>query len=199
MHIEFFLEEPSAEAFISEFLPRILPNVSFNPHVFQGKTDLLANVAKRLKGYQSWIPADWRIVVLIDEDRQDCRSLKRTMESAAMAATLKTKTSAAGRPFAVLNRIAVEELEAWFLGDPVALHAAFPRVSAGLGQKARFRNPDAVGGGTWEALERVLQKAGYYRSGLPKIEVARTMAKHLDTGRNNSDSFHCFLRGLASL
>lgn len=199
MHIELFLEEPSAEAFFNEFLPRVLPTATFRPHVFQGKPDLLAKIEKRLKGYRSWIPADWRIVVLVDEDRQDCRKLKQKLEAAAAAAGLKTKTISRGAPFVVLNRIAVEELEAWFLGDPAALHSAYPKVSPALGSKVQFRNPDAVAGGTWEALERVLQGAGYYRSGLPKIEVARTIAKHMDAGRNSSGSFHCFLQGLASL
>lgn len=199
MHIELFLEEPSAEAFFNEFLPRILPTTTFRSHVFQGKADLLTNVERRLKGYRSWIPADWRIIVLVDEDRQDCRKLKQKLEAAAAAAGLKTKTLSRGAPFVVLNRIAVEELEAWFLGDPDALHAAYPRVSPALGRKVQFRNPDAVAGGTWEALERVLQDVGYYQSGLPKIELARSMARYMDAGRNCSGSFQSFLQGLAAL
>ncbi|MEO8361262.1 MAG: DUF4276 family protein [Vicinamibacteria bacterium] len=200
MHIELLLEEPSAEAFLVRFLPRVLPaEAVVKPIVFQGKLDLLAKLESRLKGYKSWLPADYRIVVLVDEDRQDCRKLKTRLENAAAAAGLTTKSKRAGGSFVVLNRIAVEELEAWFLGDPVALHAAYPKVSATLGKKAKFRDPDAVGGGTWEALEQVLKNAGYYKGGLPKIEVAKTVAPHMDSARNSSASFHCFLDGLASL
>ena len=200
MHIELLLEEPSAEAFFSTFLPKVLPqDATVRPIIFQGKHDLLSNLERRLKGYRSWLPADARIIVLVDEDRQDCRDLKAHLERAASAAGFTTKTGARGGAFVVLNRIVVEELEAWFLGDPVALNAAYPRVPATLGARAAFRDPDQVAGGTWEALERVLQRAGYYPGGLPKIEVAKTMASHLEAGRNTSASFRCFLSGLAAL
>lgn len=200
MHIEMLLEEPSAEAFFAGFLPRVTPEgTTWNLISFQGKANLLANLEKRLKGYASWIPADWRIVVLVDEDRQDCRSLKSQLENAAAAAGLLTKTRAGNASFTVLNRIAVEELEAWFLGDVEALRTAYPGVPANLAQQAKYRNPDAVGGGTWESLERVLQRAGHFRGGLGKIDLARTMAQHLQPSRNRSASFQCFLSGLASL
>ncbi|MHB8524418.1 MAG: DUF4276 family protein, partial [Limisphaerales bacterium] len=54
MHIELFLEEPSAEAFLSEFLYKLLPaGTTWSPIVFQGKSNLLANLERRLKGYKS--------------------------------------------------------------------------------------------------------------------------------------------------
>ena len=145
MHIEMFLEEPSAEAFLKEFMPKIVqPDTTWNPVVFQGKSNLLANLESRLKGYSSWMPDDWRIVVLVDEDRQNCKKLKRKMEKAAMKADLMTKTMAGTDPFVVLNRIAVEELEAWFFGDVSALCAAYPRVPATLAAKSQFREPDSI-------------------------------------------------------
>ena len=200
MHIELFLEEPSAEAFLQGLLPKLVPaGTTWNPIVFQGKTDLLGNLERRLKGYKSWIPDDCKILVLIDEDRANCRKLKARMEAAAASAGFFTKTAAVGGKFTVLNRIAVEELEAWFFGDSIALAAAFPGVSPTLGAKAAYRNPDAITGGTWEALERVLQRAGYYGGGLPKIEVAREMALHMEVGRNTSPSFKTFVQGISSL
>jgi hypothetical protein len=200
MHLEMLLEEPSAEAFFNEFLPKITPEgTTWRLIRFQGKPDLLANLEKRLQGYTKWIPDDWRIVVLVDEDREDCRGLKSKLEAAASAAGLLTKTKAGNAPFKVLNRIAVEELEAWFLGDAAALRAAYPGVPSNLAQQAKYRNPDAVTGGTWEALERLLQRAGHFTGGLGKIELARTMAKHLQPNRNRSGSFHSFISGLASL
>lgn len=200
MHIEFLLEEPSAEAFLADFMPKILPaETSCNFIQFQGKIDLLANLENRLKGYRDWLPKDWRIVVLIDEDRENCVMLKAKLEAAAAAAGLTTKTKAGKGAFVVLNRIAIEELEAWFLGDVEGLRAAYPRVPASLGSRENFRDPDAVAGGTWEALERVLQKAGYFPGGLGKIELARTMAHHVNSGRNQSRSFRCFIEGIAAL
>lgn len=51
-------------------------------------------------------------------------------------------------PFQVLNRLAIEELEAWFFGDVAALHSAYPRVPSTLGRRSRYRDPDAIRGGT---------------------------------------------------
>ena len=200
MHIEFFLEEPSAEAFLQEIVHKLLPaDVTSSFIVFQGKHDLLTNLKPRLKGYRNWISDDYKIVVLVDEDREDCKKLKAKLEAAAAAAGLATKTNPKRGSFVVLNRIAIEELEAWFFGDISAMTAAYPRVSSTLGAKARYRDPDAIAGGTWEALERVLLRAGYFGGGLPKIEVAREMAKHMDPARNTSASFGQFVQGLASL
>lgn len=200
MHLELLLEEPSAEACLQELMPKLLrPGTSWRAVVFQGKADLLANLGPRLRGYRYWLQDDWRIVVLVDEDRLECRRLKAKLEDIATAAGLMTKTRAGGGAFSVLNRIAVEELEAWFLGDPQALITAYPRVPAHLASKAQYRNPDAVAGGTWEALERVLQRAGYYRGGIPKIEVARRIARHMEVSRNVSASFRCFAAGIAAL
>jgi hypothetical protein len=200
MHIELLLEEPSAEAFFNGFLAKLLQKgTTWNPIVFQGKHDLLAKLEDRLTGYAKWIPKDWKIVVLIDEDREDCAKLKAIMEVAARKAKLATKSSLPGGSFMVLNRIAVEELESWFFGDPQALAAAFPGVSANIGSKAGYRDSDKIAGGTWEALERVLQRAGHYSAGLPKIEVAGIMAEHMEPQRNTSHSFKHFMSGLASL
>jgi hypothetical protein len=200
MHLEFLLEEPSAEAFFTGFLPRVLPEgTTWNLIQFQGKANLLAKLESRLRGYQSWLPENSRIIVLVDEDRGDCIALKNRLEAAALSAGLLTKSTARGGAFQVLNRIAVEELEAWFLGDVEGLRTAFPGVPASLGSRTNFRDPDAVRGGTWEALERVLQKAGHFPGGLGKIELARTMGEHLDPTRNRSRSFQCFLEGLAAL
>ena len=200
MHIEFFLEEPSVEAFLQGILQKLLPaGVTSSFIVFQGKHDLLANLKPRLKGYRNWIPDDYKLVVLVDEDREDCQQLKAKLEAAAMAAGLATKTNPKRGSFVVLNRIAIEELEAWFFGDNAALTQAYPGVSPTLGRRASYRDPDAIAGGTWEALQRVLQKAGYFGGGSPKIEVAREMAKHMDPARNTSASFGHFVQGLAAL
>lgn len=201
MRVIFLLEEPSAEALLRDFLPKLLPNdIETEFVVFQGKKDLLTNLAARLTAYRKWIPTDWRIVVLVDEDRQDCRLLKRQLENAALSVGFATKSKPdATGGFVVLNRVSVEELEAWFFGDVPALVSAYPRVSPTLGRRSAYRDPDAIAGGTWEALERELQRAGYYGGGLPKIEVARNMAAHMDPRRNTSASFQCFRTGLAAL
>lgn len=199
MHILCFVEEPSAEAALSNLLPRILPDHTFQFIVFQGKNDLLNNLESRLRGYRMWLPDDWRIVVLVDEDREDCQQLKLRLETVALRVGLSTKSQAAGGVFKVLNRIAVEELEAWFLGDVAALRQEFPRLPASLAQQRGLRDPDAVTGGTWETLERILQRYGYYSTGYLKIEAARQISRWMDPDRNRSHSFQVFSRGLQAL
>ncbi len=150
----------------------------------------------RFKGYKQWLQwllDDFRIVVLIDEDREDCIKLKQKLEDIAVDVGLVTKTAAGtDRPFQVLNRLVIEELEAWFFGDVEAICAAYPRISPSLAQQAKYRNPDAVKGGTWEALERELKKKGYHPGGLNKLMAAREISQHMNPERNSSHSFQVF-------
>lgn len=201
MHVEFLVEEPSAEAALRTLAPKILrPGDTFDVHPFQNKHELLHRLPSRLRGYSYWLPEDWRIVVLVDQDSDDCRVLKADLESAAQGAGLVTQSSSRqGRDFKVLNRVAVEELEAWFIGDPEAVVSAYPRVPPSFAAAARYRDSDSIKGGTWEALERVLQKAGYYRSGLPKIAAARLISAQMNPDRNRSRSFRAFRNGLIRL
>ncbi|HEO69753.1 MAG TPA: DUF4276 family protein [Candidatus Hydrogenedentes bacterium] len=85
------------------------------------------------------------------------------------------------------------------LGDVKAIEAAYPRVRASVAGKARYRDPDKIKGGTWEALERVLQRAGYHRGGLAKIKAAQDIVSHMDPSRNTSRSFQVFREGLLAL
>lgn len=199
MHLEILVEEPSAEATLNYLVPRIVPDVSFDVHPYSGKPDLLAKLPQRLQGYSKWLPDDWRIVVLVDEDREDCLTLKQQLEGAANKAGLVMRSSAASKqkPIQLANRIAIEELEAWFFGDVPAIVQAYPKVSPNLGKKAKYRDPDGIGGGTWEALERVLKKAGYHPGG--KIEVARNISQHMDPDNNTSHSFQVFRDALREL
>lgn len=201
MHIHLLLEEESAEAFLAGLLPRVLPpSVSWTFHVHQGKTDLLAKLPARLRSYKEWLREDSRIVVLIDEDREDCHKLKRDLEEQARLAGLATRTSPRRDGcFIVLNRIAVEELEAWYFGDTLSLHSEFPRLPRSLGDSSKYRQPDAIRGGTWEQLERLLQRGGYYRSGILKTDLAARIGRRLDPGRNTSRSFQVFLKGIVQL
>lgn len=196
MRIKFFLEEPSAEEALKHLLPKILKDVSYEFHTFQGRDKMLKDLPERLKGEQ-WIPDNWRIIVLIYEDRKDCHELKAKLEQTAHEAGFVTKSSAApDEDFQVVNRIAVEEIEAWFFGDVEDLHSAYPRIPKNLQSKAKYRNPDAIRGGTYEALEHILKRANYYKGNVPKREVAENIAQHMEPSRNRSKSFQVFVEGL---
>ena len=192
-HLELLVEEPSMEVFLRELLPRILSaDCDFEIHPFQGKLDLLGNLGNRLRGYAQWLPDDWRILVIVDRDDDDCRQLKQRLEDVASGANLRTRSQAGGRPWQLVNRVVIEELEAWYFGNWEAVRSAYPRVSPTVPNQSRYRNPDSVQGGTWEAFERILKGRGYFRTGLRKMEAARTVAAYIDPARNRSHSFTKF-------
>ncbi len=192
-HLEILVEERSMEVFLRELLPRLLgEKATFNVYPSQGKHDLLRNLPARLKGYAAWLPKGWRVIVIVDRDDQDCNELKEMMEKAAANAGLPTRSSADAAGWRVATRIAIEELEAWYFGDWSAVHEAYPNVPATIAEKAAYRDPDRIAGGTWETFERVLRKAGYFESGLSKTEVARSIGRRMDAVRNHSHSFGVF-------
>ncbi len=201
MHLEILVEEPSAEEALSLLIPKIIgTKATFAIHSFGDKQTLLREIGSRLKAYAQWLPSDWRIVVLVDRDEDDCQKLKARLEAIAQDAKLTSQTMATRKDrVRVINRIAIEELEAWFFGDIQALTTAYPKVSPGLTKKAAFRDSDAIKGGTWEALERELQKEGYFVTGLRKKELARMIAAHMDPYRNSSHSFGVFRDAIIQL
>lgn len=194
-----YVEEFSMEAALEFVLPKMLDEVDYEIRRFQCKDDLLKNLPDRLKAYSSWLPENWLILVLVDRDDDDCQALKQNLENMSAAAGLISKTTAdSENRFQVANRIVIEELEAWFFGDWSAVQAAYPRVPATIPKKEGFRDPDAILGGTWEALERVLKRAGYFNTGLRKLECARAVAQHMEPSKNTSRSFQAFNSVLAS-
>lgn len=192
--LEILVEEPSIESFLNIVIPRIAPDLEYAVYPFQDKDDLLTNLAPRLRGYRRWLPADWRILVLVDSDGKDCKALKKALEKNALDSGLTTKSSRAKRKnaYQVANRIVVQELEAWYFGDWEAVCAAFPRVPKTACSKAAYRVPDKIGN-TWETFEKLLQQHGYFRdSRLPKIATAKNIARHFEPARNTADSFAQF-------
>ena len=192
-HLELLVEEPSMEHFLRLVLPRLLPEgFPFSIHAHQGKDDLRPKLEQRLRGYARWIADDCRIVVVVDRDADDCQKLKERMEGIASRAGLRTRTSAGSSAWQVVNRIAIEELEAWYFGDWDAVRGAYPRLPTNVPKQARYRIPDAIVGGTSEAFERILKRHGYFRGGLAKSAAAQAVAVHFDPTSNRSHSFRVF-------
>jgi Domain of unknown function (DUF4276) len=198
-HVEVMVEEPSMEAALRVLLPKILGNLSFQCYSHLCKDDLLKQLPQRLRGYALWLPQRWRILIVVDRDGDNCDELKAELEEISSKAGLATRSAAGGAVYAVVNRIAIEELEAWYFGDWAAVQAIYPRVSKTIPAQAKFRFPDAITGGTWEAFERILQKAGYFKGGFRKIEAARLIAGHMVPGRNTSSSFQALRRALTEM
>ncbi|MGD0023803.1 MAG: DUF4276 family protein [Xanthobacteraceae bacterium] len=191
--MEILVEEPSMEAFLIQLLPRLLEGrVTFAIHTHQGKRDLIRKLGVRLRGYAKWLPEIVRIIVVLDRDNDDCGALKQRIEQHAIAAGLLTRTAAKGGPWQIVNRLAIEELEAWFFGEWTAVRNAYPKVLADIPAQHAYRNSDMITGGTWEALERILRNAGYFSGGLRKVEAATAIGRHFDHTRAQSPSFIVF-------
>ncbi len=196
-HLIFLVEDLSTEIFLHALLPRWLPpEKTFEVHSFQGKNDLLGKLEARLRGYIAWMPNNWRIVVVVDRDDDDCRALKRQLQDIAEQAGLQTRSHANDTQWQIVNRIAIEELEAWYFGDWAGVRAAYPRTPASIPTRQRFRDPDAITGGTWEAFEQVMQQSGYFKGGLTKLEAARAIGNQIDPARSRSKSFQVFYKAI---
>ena len=195
-HLELLVEEPSMGAFLEATLPRLLPmGCTFAIHAFQSKDDLLRKLPNRLRGYRWTLPNNWRVIVMMDRDNTDCREVKANLEIESRQAALITRTQVAAA-WQVVNRVVIEELEAWYFGDWEAVRQAFPKVSSNTPKQSKYRDPDAINGGTWEAFERVLQARGYYSQGLAKVDAARKIGPFIDPERNRSHSFKKFYEAI---
>jgi hypothetical protein len=192
MHIEFLVEEASTEIALKQIVPKIIGNIhTFKIHNFQSKDRLLKRLPERMKAYANFVTDDLRIVILVDEDRSDCQKLKKKLCHASSIVTQKKGNI-------VLHRIVVEELESWFIGDVAAIRAEYEKIPVSLSQQAKFRNPDAIKGGTWEELDKILKKYGY-ETGLQKMDFAQKVSPHMDVENNQSRSFQVFRDGLRGL
>lgn len=186
---------------MDEFLRALLPRwlaigPTFETHLFNGKSDLLRRLLPRLRAFRHWLPPTYRIIVLIDRNGEDCLLLKGALDNAADAAGFRTPRTG-GTGWEVVNRIVVEELEAWYFGDWEAVRAAYPRVSPHVPTRSGYRDPDAIRG-TWESFERIMQEHGYFEDGLRKVEAARAIGAHLDPQRCRSRSFRAFRDAIQS-
>ena len=194
MHIEVLVEDESTKEALEILIPKVVSrDCTHNIREFRGKKDMLKGLQGWFRGYAKW-ELDCNMVVVIDKDREDCTRLKSKIEDKARNCGLLDKTFGRYSKRLVI-RIAMTELEAWFLGDPLAIHKAFPKV----------RERDVRAQGTVDSipdpanhLERMLQRKRYF-SHMPKVLVARSIAEHMEPDRNKSPSFQLLMRTLREL
>jgi hypothetical protein len=176
----FLLEEESAKALLEVLFPRLVPtDIPVHPRfiIFEGKQDLEKRLERKLRGYLNPLA---RFLVVRDQDRADCRRVKRHLVN------LCTR---AGHPGAIV-RIACRELEAFYLGDLAA-------VELGLGfngiasrqNRARYRNPDEL-----HLPSRELEKLTGRR--YQKIAGSRAIAPHLNLETSRSRSFFHLIKAV---
>jgi len=177
--IVFLLEEYSMKVLLDGLLPRIFPDLPFLCVPHEGKQDLEKSVPKKLR---AWREPGVIFVVIRDNDGGDCHDVKHR---------LVTMCQDGGRED-TLVRIACQELEAWYLGEPAALATAFKNERLrDLGGRARYRDPDAVVRPSAEVETLVPE--------FQKVSGARRMAMHLTRDGNCSRSFQVLVEGIDRL
>jgi hypothetical protein len=100
-------------------------------------------------------------------------------------------------------RLAIEEVEAWYLGDRQALQTAYPRAKTDV--LNRYVQDSVCG--TWELLadavhsggSEAIRKAGWPLPGQIKYEWAEKIGPLLEPDRNVSPSFGKLRDGLCHL
>ena len=173
--IVFFLEEESAKVLLETIWARVAGE-SDHPRyiVFEGKQDLHRQLGKKLRGY---LNPGAHFIVLRDQDKDDCRKLKRSLKSICVKA---------GQPKAIV-RIACRALEAFYLGDHKAVERGLEMKGIAAKQsKAKYRKPDEL-----QSPDAELSRLTEFR--YQKISGSRSIARHLDIQNPRSDSFRNLL------
>ncbi|MBI4700723.1 MAG: DUF4276 family protein [Deltaproteobacteria bacterium] len=197
MKIHALVEGPSERAFLEPWARRFLRGHELKAHPHQGKgrlvladeppagvstgRGLLDQLPAKLAAFGRCLdPATDRVLVLVDADAEPCAELLENLE--------RLRCSIEPAPI-VLFRIAIEELEAFYLGDLRALRRAYPSFDA---RDARAYRPDSICG-TWELFGRVIGDPGG-----SKVAWAEAMGKVVTTRpqESRSPSFKKLCAGL---
>lgn len=177
--IVFLLEESSMQGLLEVLIPRMFPGLCFQCVPHEGKQDLEKSIPRKLK---AWREPGVLFCVVQDNDSGDCQVLKQKLVALC----------GSGGRHDTLVRIACQELEAWYLGEPDALAEAFGNESLrGIRNKAPYRDRDAV-----------VKPSAKIRNLVPefqKVSGARRIAKYLTRERNRSASFRVFVAGIENL
>ncbi len=209
MHYEILVEGQTELTVLSTIMSQILgpygKHNTWSIHKHRGIGKLPENLAERppvgAQGLLSVLPAKLRaygreqddnlvVVVLVDLDaRPDCRIFKQSLVQVLDYCPQKPRC---------LFRIAIEEMEAWFLGDRAALLLAYPDADRRVLQQ--YQQDSQCG--TWEILVRAVMHEDHlpqHRS--PKMmelkrRIAANISRYMDVEKNLSPSFQCFRDGL---
>lgn len=189
MHFEVLVEDTSGSIAVGILLEKILgPNNadhSWRMRSYRGlgrlpqhlgagvdasRRILLDRLPQLLRGYgRSLDPAQSCVVVVVDADRRDCVAFKQELLGVLLQCEPRPRT---------LFRIAVEESEAWLLGDRDAVLAAYPNARAAVLDAYVQDSVDAVsrarrgGGATDRRRQRSpRRRAAAQRRPLPQVHT----------------------------
>ena len=213
MHFEVLVEDQSGSIALECLLEKILgvnhTAHSWNLHSYKGlgripkglhsvtdpqKRTLLDRLPSLLRGYGRSLPQSAAVVVVVDADDRDCVAFKRELRGVLEACTPRPRT---------LFRIAIEESEAWLLGDRAAVKQAYPDAKDSV--LNRYEQDSICG--TWEVLADAvhpggsgkLRAKGFPAKGIAKCGWAEKISPCMNVDENRSPSFRVFRDGVRKL
>ncbi|AUJ13785.1 hypothetical protein BVV20_19030 [Xanthomonas oryzae pv. oryzae] len=212
MHIEFLVEDSSGAKAVNILLPAVIgpqgtPH-TWKIHEYKGvgrlpdglstttdpaKRALLNQLPRLLSGYGK-TPGIDAVVVVLDTDRRDCVTFLSELKAILGKCKPAPKT---------IFRLAIEEMESWFLGDKKAVLAAYPKAKKDV--LSRYKQDSICG--TWEVLADAVHpggsaaiiNAGWPLPGQVKHDWANQICPKIDVELNKSPSFCKFRDGLRKL
>jgi len=200
MHFEFLTEDQSSGKAMEILVPkllgtgityRIIPykGIGRIPKGLRPKSDatkriLLDQLPKILRGYGR-TPHSGVVVVICDLDDKDKQQFLSELQEIQDSCNPKPTT---------IFCLAIEEFEAWYLGDISAIRRAYPHAKNAV--LNRYINDSICG--TWELLadavykggHQALSKKGWQTVGLHKTIWAETITPHMSINENMSPSFN---------
>lgn len=212
MHVEVLVEDSSGEKLLRTLLPQLLgPQAgphTWRLHPYKGigripkgltsradpaKRILLDQLPRLLRAYGK-TPGYDAVIVVLDADKRDCKAFLTELNAVASACAPTLKT---------MFRLAVEELEAWYLGDSHALLEAYPRAKKVV--LAAYVQDTVCG--TWELLadavhpggSAAIKKVGWPLPGQIKHDWAEKIGPLMSLDQNVSPSFGKFRDGVRRL
>jgi len=214
MHFEVLTEDVSGEIMLRILIPKIIGTQhTFTIHHYKGigripknmrdtrnatRRILLENLPKLLKGYGRTFSGrsgfEAAVIVVCDLDDKCLHSFREELIGILNSCSPRPETRFC---------IAVEEGEAWLLGDVTAIKKAFPTVKQSVIKS--YKNDSICG--TWELLAdatleggaSTLNSAGWQAVGAQKSEWAKQISPHINVESNVSGSFQHFCRKLLDL
>lgn len=215
MHFEILVEDQSGKKALDILMPNIIgAGHTFNVHPYRGigripknlganknanKRILLDQLPRLLRGYGKAFanyPAECpaAVIVVCDLDDKCLRTFRQELTSILESCNPQPEARFC---------IAIEEGEAWFLGDIPAIRKAYPKAKDVVLNK--YVNDSICG--TWECLadavypggEAALNSKGWQAVGKEKSQWSEHISPHMNVLNNASPSFIYFRQKVLEL